>query len=99
MQKLRYFAVVSLARARVWLYCLIVSWLFCFLYFTSFVSLTGFYIEDEPSISNYDGDAKEIFILSEYLRHSNYFADISSCVSCTILAKNATSGLQGASLK
>ena len=30
-------------------YCLVVSWLFCFLCFTSSVSLTGFYTEDEPA--------------------------------------------------
>ena len=29
-------------------YCLMVSWLFCFLCFTSSVSLTSFYTEDEP---------------------------------------------------
>ena len=29
-------------------YCLMVSYLFCFLCFTSPVSLTGFYTEDEP---------------------------------------------------
>ena len=31
-------------------YCLMVSWLFCFLCFTSSVSLTAFYTEDEPLI-------------------------------------------------
>ena len=31
-------------------YCLMVSWLFCFLCFTSSVSLTSFYTEDEPNI-------------------------------------------------
>ena len=29
-------------------YCLMVSWLFCVLCFTSSLSLTGFYTEDEP---------------------------------------------------
>ena len=41
-----YFFSVSLAHD--WVCLLMVSWLFCFLCFTSSVSLTGVYTEDEP---------------------------------------------------
>ena len=64
-KNLWYFFFVSLARAGVWL-SLMVSWLFCFLCFTSSVSLTGFYTEDEPNF----GRSKGTNLLSDRLRPS-----------------------------
>ena len=42
-------------------YCLMLSWLFCFLCFMPSVSLTGFYTEVEPEIDAEENKMEEEF--------------------------------------
>ena len=70
-------------------YCLMVSWLFCFLCFTSSVSLTSFYTEDEPILSLHCKGKFSTYKECKHLLNERIY----SCLKKFISSKNISTDL------